>query len=289
LAAGAHRVKLLHSGQPRFWLVVAHRHAILLEAPLLCYFAARMQRARPWCAQWLGHAGLWPIVAALRKWGVLHTMLVQHASDVLLLTPGCYYAVFDSGACVSEAMCWADATSTVRATDHEPCSVVCRQLSHTALLPRLLEWQAAVAEQTPVASAHRIDSHYQSAPGPLWRPGYGIGGVVQLVEGARQLLRAGPNYTDEEVGTLSFSLSPSLFLSFSLFISPSLSRFPCRFLEPYNYSFIPSTHGPDGHAGQMAAGTEAVRMLVLRFGEVRLISDSAKVRRLFIHAHACLS
>jgi hypothetical protein len=76
IAVGAHRVELLHAGQPRFWQVVARRHAILLEALLLCYFAARMQHARPWCAQWLVHAGLWPIVVALRKWGVSHTMLV---------------------------------------------------------------------------------------------------------------------------------------------------------------------------------------------------------------------
>ncbi len=66
-AAGAHPVELLHAGQPRFWLVVARRHAILLEAPLLRYFAARMQRARLWCAQWLEHVGLWPIVVAMRK------------------------------------------------------------------------------------------------------------------------------------------------------------------------------------------------------------------------------
>jgi hypothetical protein len=37
----------------------------------------------------------------------------------------------------------------------------------------------------------------------------------------------------------------------------------------------------------MAAGTEAVRMLALQFGEVHLTSDSAEVRCLFIHAHAC--
>jgi hypothetical protein len=97
-AAGAHRIELLHSGQLRFWLVVARRHAILLEAPLLGYFAACMQRMRPWCAQWLGHAGLWPIVVALRKWGMPHMMLVQHAGDVLLLAPGCYYQAFDTGA-----------------------------------------------------------------------------------------------------------------------------------------------------------------------------------------------
>jgi hypothetical protein len=288
-AAGAHRVELLHAGQPRSWLVVACCHAILLEAPQLRYFAARMQRVRPWCAQWLGHAGLWLIVAALRKWGVPHTMLVQHAGDVLLLAPGCYYQASDTGACVSKAMCWADASGSVRAADHEPCSVLCQQLSHAALLPRPLEWQAAAAEQTPAASAHCIDSRYQPAPGPLWRPGDGIGGVVQLVEGARQLLRAGPNNTDEEVGSLSFSLSLSLSLSLflPLSLSHSLSRFPCRFLEPYNYSFNSSIYGPNAHAGQMAASTEAVRMLALRFGEVRLTSDSAEVRRLFIHALAC--
>jgi hypothetical protein len=145
-AAGAYHVELLHAGQPRLWLVVARRHTILLEAPLLCYFAAWMQRAQPWCAQWLEHTGLWPIVAGLRKWGVPHTMLVLHASDVLLLAPGCYYAVFDLGACVSGAMYWADSAGDTRAADHEPCSVLCRQLSHTALLPWPLEWQAVAAE-----------------------------------------------------------------------------------------------------------------------------------------------
>ncbi len=89
LVASAFRIELLHAGQPQFWLVVARRHAILLEVPLLYYFAARMQHARLWCTQWLWHARLWPIVAALRKWGVPHTMLVQHAGDVLLLAPGC--------------------------------------------------------------------------------------------------------------------------------------------------------------------------------------------------------
>jgi hypothetical protein len=43
------------------------------------------------------------------------------------------------GACVSEAMCWADAAGAVRTDDHEPCSELCRQLSYTALLPRPLE------------------------------------------------------------------------------------------------------------------------------------------------------
>ncbi len=135
-------------------------------------------------------------------------------------------------------MCWADAAGAVRAADHEPCSVLCRQLSYTALLLQLLEWQAAAAEQKPAASAHRIDSRYQPAPGPLWRPGDCIDSVVQLVEGARQLLHAGPNYTDEDVGSLSFSLSLSLSLSLflPLSLSPSLSRFPCCFLEPDNYS-----------------------------------------------------
>ncbi len=174
-------------------------------------------------------------MAALRKWGVPHTMLVQHAGDVLLLALGCYYQAFDTGACVSEAMCWADAAGAVRAADHEPCSVLCRQLSHTALLLRPLEWQAAAAELTLAASAHRIDSRYQPAPGPLWRPGDGIGGVVQLVEGARQLLLAGSNYTDEEVGSLSFSLSLSLSLSLSFSLSLSLPlslTFPVFFLNP---------------------------------------------------------
>jgi hypothetical protein len=47
LVVGAFCVELLHAGQPRFWLVVARRHAILLEAPLLRYFAVHMQRTRP--------------------------------------------------------------------------------------------------------------------------------------------------------------------------------------------------------------------------------------------------
>ncbi len=73
IAAGAHRVKLLHAGQSHFWLVVARRHVIHLKVPLLHYFATRMQRALPWCIQWLGHASLWPIVAALHKWSVMYT------------------------------------------------------------------------------------------------------------------------------------------------------------------------------------------------------------------------
>jgi hypothetical protein len=212
-AAGAYRVELLHAGQPRFWLMVARRHAILLEASLLRYFAARMQRARLLCAQWPGHAGLWPIVAALRKWGVPHTMLVQHAGDVLLLAPGCYYGVFDSGACVSEAICWADGAGAARAADHEPCNVLCwpRSLAEHPLA--LLQWQVAANQPSAVASVPwqlwttptRLDRRYQPALGRLWRLGDGIGGVVQLVDGGRALVSASPHSTDG-VSSLSLSL-----------------------------------------------------------------------------------
>jgi hypothetical protein len=88
---------------------------------------------------------MWPIVVALRKWAVPHTIHVQHAGDVLLLAPGCYYQAFDTGACVSEAIGWADGAGAAHAVDHEPCNVLCRQLSHTAPLLRPLQWPAAAA------------------------------------------------------------------------------------------------------------------------------------------------
>ncbi len=95
-------------------------------------------------------------------------VLVQHAGDVLLLAPSCYYQAFDTGACFSKALCWANGAGAMHAADYKLYSMLCRQLSHTVLLPWPLEWQAAVAaEQMPAASAHRIDSRYQPAPGPL--------------------------------------------------------------------------------------------------------------------------
>ncbi len=194
--------------------MVVRRYAILLEAPLLRYFAARMQRARLWYAQWLRHASLWPIVAALRKWGVPYTMLVQHTGDVLLLAPGCYYAVFDSGACVSQAMYWADSAGAVRAADHKPCKVLCRPRSLADHLLAPLQWQAAANQPLTVASVPwqlsatptRLDRRYQPALGQLWRLGDGIGGVVQLVDGAQALVSTGPHSTDG-VSSLSLSLS----------------------------------------------------------------------------------
>jgi hypothetical protein len=102
-------------------------------------------------------------------------MLVQHAGDVLLLAPGCYYAVFDSGTCVSKAMCWADSAGAARAADHEPCNVLCRprSLAEHPLAP--LQWQAAANQPLAVASVPwqlsatptRLDRRYQPALGRL--------------------------------------------------------------------------------------------------------------------------
>ncbi len=92
---------------------------------------------------------------------------------MLLLAPGCYYGVFDSGACVSKAMCWADGASAASAADHEPCNVLCRprSLAEHPLAP--LQWQAAANQPLTVASVpwqlsvtpRRLDCRYQPALG----------------------------------------------------------------------------------------------------------------------------
>jgi hypothetical protein len=167
-------------------------------------------------------------MVALCKWGVPHTMLVQHAGDVLLLAPGCYYAIFDSGACVSEAMCWADGAGAARTANHEPCNVLCRprSLAEHSLAP--LQWQAAANLPLTVAlvpwqlsaTPTCLDRRYQPALGRLWRLGDAVGGVVQLVDGARAVVSVGPHSTD---GVSSLSLSLLSILTVTITYSTCLS------------------------------------------------------------------
>jgi hypothetical protein len=76
-----------------------------------------------------------------------------------------------------------------------------------------LQWQAAANQPLTVASVPwqlsvkptRLDRRYQPVLGRLWRLGDSIGSVVQLVDGARALVNAGPHSTNG-VGSLSLSL-----------------------------------------------------------------------------------
>jgi hypothetical protein len=109
--AGLYHTSFLHAGQPRFWVVVARRHAGLLEAALLWYHKLRLGQSRWGCSQWVRHMGVWAALGAQRYWEVPYSVHVQHEGELKVLAPGSYWQGWDSGASVSEDMCYADGAS----------------------------------------------------------------------------------------------------------------------------------------------------------------------------------
>jgi hypothetical protein len=124
---GTYRLDVLYAGQPRVSPAIVQRHATLLHGALLRYVARRIADTLPLCSQWVNHLGVSPTLAALRESKVLHSMCVQLPGDVVLLAPGAYFQVFDTGACVSESMCWGNGASALRAADYKRCRAPCRE------------------------------------------------------------------------------------------------------------------------------------------------------------------
>ncbi len=207
--AGLYHTSFLHAGQPRVWVVVARRYAGLLEAALLRYFKLRTGQSVWSCTQWVRHSGVWAALGALRHWGVPYTVHTQHEGKLMVLAPGSYWQVWDTGACVSEKMCYADGASLTRAADCLACNDECRARALTAEIRTTLSWQHHAAfvhglqaarpqQQQPVLLADVVPSlgGYRLPPvlESPWHKGDGPGGLQQLVDGAIVLRDMAPNF-----------------------------------------------------------------------------------------------
>ncbi len=127
----------------------------------------------------------------------------------MVLAPGSYWQVWDTGACVSEEMCYVEGASLTREADCLAYNYKCIARVLTAEIRTTLSWQHHVAsvhelqaarpqQQRPVLLADLVPSlgGYQLPPvlESPWHKGDGPGGLQQLVERAIVLRDMAPNF-----------------------------------------------------------------------------------------------
>ncbi len=117
----------LHSGGPRYWVVVPPRYRRQLEQQLLVLRAARYppQFKTPPCSQFARHLGVWVPLERLSTWGIEYTVVQQHPGELVVLMPGVYSEGWTHDEIVSETAYLGDNYSPRRYVSYDECRWGC--------------------------------------------------------------------------------------------------------------------------------------------------------------------
>ncbi len=138
-------------------------------------------------------------------------MHIQYEGELMVLAPGSYWQGWDSGASVSEDMCYADGASMARAADAMACNNKCRAGALTAEMRSTLSWRrspASAAGLTATLQHPRLGNVMPRLGGcrlpPVhehpWHKGDTPGGLQMLVDGALVLQELAPRFEIWHVG-----------------------------------------------------------------------------------------
>lgn len=106
----------LSKGSPRIWLIVAPRHAEMLEA----YISSKLDHQES-CSQFIAHQHIVVPPSTLRDWGITFSVAVQSVGQALLMDYNVYFFAFDTGANFFESIACCDDTWLIPPS-YRPCS-----------------------------------------------------------------------------------------------------------------------------------------------------------------------